>query len=47
MAASHRAMGIAGPSVFAAALLLAGAWILRRPQPVVDSPELGHERKQA
>jgi MFS family permease len=38
MAASNRTMGIAGPSVFAAALLLAGAWTLRRPEPVVAAP---------
>ena len=46
MAASDQAMGIAGPSVFAAALLLAGAWTLRRPEPVGAAPEHGHERKQ-
>jgi len=46
MAASDRAMGVAGPSVFAAPLLLAGAWTLRRPEPAGAAPELGHERKQ-
>jgi len=46
IAASDQAMGIAGPSVFAAALLLAGAWTLRRPEPVGAAPEHGHERKQ-
>ena len=46
MAASDQAMGIAGPSVFAAALLLAGAWTLRRPEPVGAAPEDGRERKQ-
>src|SRR6266403_1905445 len=46
MAASDQAMGIAGPSVFAAPVLLAGAWTLRRPEPGGAAPELGHERKQ-
>jgi MFS family permease len=41
MAASHRATSVAAPSLFAAALLLAGAWMLRRPEPLVAAPGLG------
>lgn len=46
MAASDQAMGITGPSACAAALLLAGAWTLRRPEPAGAASEPGHERKQ-
>jgi predicted MFS family arabinose efflux permease len=43
LAASHRTMGIAGPSVFAAALLLAGAWALRQRKAVGATSELEHK----
>jgi MFS family permease len=46
LAASRGSRGIAGPSVLAAAFLLAGAWALRRPEPVVNSSMLQEERNQ-
>ncbi len=46
LATSRGSLGIAGPSVLAAAFLLAGAWTLRRPEPAARSHTLEEERNR-